>query len=348
MTIIQRHVLACSLVLIVSLCLRRTLAEDTPPVQPTTAIDVKTIPLGLDARTPLPTNPLTITKAQLGRQLFFNTSLSADGTVSCASCHKPDHGFATADPIAIGIHSRKGKRNAPSLLNRTFGSSQFWDGRVATLEEQAVLPIENPDEMGHSFDKLLPTLKANKKLAEQFSAVFDETTTPSADVITKDNIGKALAAFQRTLLLGNSPVDQFQNGDHAALSPLARTGLWLFESRAKCWKCHSGRNYTDEKFHNTGVTFGTKNRDTGRYEATKRDADRFKFKTPSLRGVARTGPYMHDGSFKTLEDVVRFYSKGGSQKDDGLDPQLEKLDLSDREVKQLVAFLNALSVAGEE
>ena len=320
---------------------------DTLPKQ----LDLHSVPLGLNKR-PTETNPSTVAQAALGRRLFFDTRLSADGKVSCATCHKPLRGFATADPIAVGIDGRKGKRNAPTLFNRAFGQSQFWDGRVASLEQQAVLPIENPDEMGHDFTKLLPELRGDKDLVKQFRAAYsdpakEKTVTEKAaaeNLVSRKNIAHALAAFQRTLVLGNSPVDQFQHaGKHGALTTLERTGMWLFESRARCWKCHSGRNFTDEKFHNTGVSAGTTARDTGRFQVTEKEADRFRFKTPTLRGVSLTAPYMHDGSMETLEDVVRFYSKGGGIQDPTLDDDLEKLDLSDNEIAALVAFLKALT-----
>lgn len=329
----------------------RLLADDDIeiPNQPITSETIEQVPAGLGERLLPEQNPLSVEKVALGRALFFDKNLSSDGTVSCATCHQPQLGFANRDPIAIGIRGRTGTRNAPSLLNRAFAESQFWDGRAASLEAQAVLPIENPSEMGHSFDSLIPSLKQNESLVRQFTDAFDkDSSTPNKKkLVTPANIGKALAAYQRTLLLGDSPVDRFQNGDHAALTPTERTGMWIFESRGRCWKCHSGRNFTDEKFHNTGVSFGSKNRDTGRYQFSKKDEDRFKFKTPTLRGVELTAPYMHDGSVKTLEDVVRFYSKGGSPKDQRLDDDLETLDLSEKEISQLVAFLKALSRSGD-
>lgn len=272
----------------------------------------------------------------LGKLLFNEPLLSSDGSVSCASCHDAARHFTTADAKAIGIRKQSGRRNAPTLVNRIYGKSQFWDGRVKTLEEQALLPLEDPVEMGHLLEKLLVSLQKHPDYGERFSKAF------GSPGVTKDRLATALAAFQRTLLLGNSPVDAFMDGDTARLSESAKQGLWLFESRAGCWKCHAGKNYSDEKFHNTGVSWGMQPLDLGRYEVTKQEADKGRFKTPTLRGVARTSPYMHDGSITTLEDVVAFYSKGGNS-NPYKDGALEVLNLTQREQKDLVEFLKSLS-----
>lgn len=273
---------------------------------------------------------------QLGKQLFSETRLSGDGTVSCATCHEAQKNFATHDAKAIGIGKQLGRRNAPSLMNRALSASLFWDGRVKTLEEQALLPIADPTEMGNTVEKALATLSADKEYPKRFRDAF------GSEGITRERLASALAAFQRSLLLGNSPVDAFVDGDTIKLSESAKQGLWLFESRANCWKCHSGKNYSDEKFHNTGVSWGGTPVDLGRYEVTKNAEDRGRFKTPSLRGVAKTAPYMHDGSIKTLEEVIAYYSKGGNA-NTHLDPALKPLNLTEREQADLLAFLKALS-----
>jgi cytochrome c peroxidase len=221
------------------------------------------------------------------------------------------------------------------LLNRAYARSLFWDGRESALETQALRPIEDPLEMGSRVDDVVERLRARKDYREQFAGAF-------TDGLTAANLGKALASFQRTLLLGGTSVDRFKVGDTAALTSSELHGVWLFESRAKCWKCHSGRNFTDEQFHNTGVSWGKEPVDLGRYAITKNDADRGKFKTPTLRGVALNPPYMHDGSLATLEDVLDFYNRGGG-KNPHLDPMMEPLNLSKDEVRDLVAFLKALS-----
>lgn len=323
-----------------------TLADDVPPPLPKDTlpqqIELDAAPVGLGKAPASPKgNELTAERVALGRKLFFDPVLSADNTVSCATCHRPDHGFASPEPIAVGIKGRKGTRNAPSLLNRSFGKTFFWDGRSESLEAQAIKPIVNEVELGNTYENLLAKLRSDKKMVGAFVSAFGESEPEK--VVTKDNLGRALASFQRTLLIGNSPIDAFQAGNHAAMSTQERQGFWLFESRGGCWKCHSGVNYSDELFHNTGVSFGSKKRDVGRFEVTKKVADRFAFKTPTLRGVAHTAPYMHDGSLKTLKDVVEFYNKGGSPNDKGLDRKMEPLGLSEREVDLLVAFLKALS-----
>lgn len=284
----------------------------------------------------LPKPAASTAMIQLGKQLFQETRLSGDGTVSCATCHDAQKNFATNDPRAIGIGKQLGRRNAPSLMNRALGVSMFWDGRVKTLEEQALLPIADPTEMGNTVEKAIATLAVDTEYPKRFKAAF------GSEGVTKERLASALAAFQRSLLLGNSPVDAFVDGDTAKLSESAKQGLWLFESRANCWKCHSGKNYSDEKFHNTGISWGGTPVDLGRYEVSKKEEDRGRFKTPSLRGVAKTAPYMHDGSIKTLEEVVAFYSQGGNA-NSHLDPVLKPLNLTERERVDLVAFLKALS-----
>jgi cytochrome c peroxidase len=279
-------------------------------------------------------NALTPERIRLGRKLFFDPILSSDGTVACASCHDPARGFASGDSRAVGIHGRTGKRNAPSLLNRALGRSFFWDGRSKTLEEQALEPIANPLELGGSVDNAVARIEANAPYRGAFSAAYP-------DGVTAQNVGRALAAFERVLLSGGSRVDRFQAGEVAALSAGERSGLWLFESRAQCWRCHRGANYTDENFHNTGVAALQDEPDPGRYAVSHDERDLGRFKTPSLRDVSRTGPYMHDGSIATLRDVVEYYNRGGTV-NPGLDQVIRPLNLSPAEVDHLVEFLQAL------
>lgn len=303
--------------------------KDSLPAQ----LSVKDVPFGLPARTVPKDSPLTAERVALGRRLFFDPILSGDKTVACASCHRPDRGFSEGSPRGVG--GQKLARRAPTLLNRAFGSAFFWDGRSATLEEQALKPIIDPTEMGAKMPVVLARLKGDDAYKKAFTAAFD-------DGITELNLGKALASFQRVLLRGNSRVDRFRKkGEHDALNAAERHGLWLYESKAQCWRCHSGANFTDERFHNTGVGWGKKPADLGRAAVTKKDEDRGKFKTPTLRGVALTGPYMHDGSIKTLKEVVEFYDKGGVS-NPNLSPHLQPLKLTKDEVEALVAFLEAL------
>ena len=299
-------------------------------------LSVKDTPLGLAARRATPTdNPLTEAKVRLGRKLFFDPILSVDGKIACASCHQPDHGFASSTAVAVGVGSKRGRRNPPSLLNRAYGSAFFWDGRAATLEDQALHPIASPQEMGHTVPEAVKRLQASKEYVALFQAAFP-------DGVTATNLARALASFERVLLTGNTPVDRFRAGRLQALNDRERHGLWLYESRAQCWRCHSGSNFSDEGFHNTGVSWGRTPADLGRYEITRQEADRGRFKTPTLRGLIATAPYMHDGSLATLDEVVDFYNRGGG-KNPNLDPVLAPLGLSKTDTADLVAFLKALS-----
>jgi cytochrome c peroxidase len=242
------------------------------------------LPRGLDSLPAAPPdNPMTQAKIRLGRRLFSDPILSADGKFACATCHQPDHGFANPARVATGITGRQGRRNVPSLQNRGYGRYFFWDGRATTLEEQAIGPMTSPLEMGSSMDAIVKRLQARDDYRMAFQEAF-------ADRITKDNLARALAAYERTLLLGNSRVDRFRAGAVDVLTDHERHGLWLYESRGGCWRCHSGPNFTDEDFHNTGIGWNAQPADRGRYEVTKKDVDRGRFKTPGLRGLTRTAP----------------------------------------------------------
>jgi cytochrome c peroxidase len=317
-----------------------SLPKDTLPAES----DLSAIPAGFTGRPEPPVdNPLTPEKVKLGRRLFFDPILSADGTIACASCHRPEHGFAGPQPIAVGIGGRTGKRNAPSLLNRGFGTRFFWDGRVDSLEKQALLPISNPDELGGDLDSALKRLQADSTYVKDFRQCFGPVATSEWEVINGENLAKAIASFERTLIYGSSRVDRFRGAEYEALSREARQGLWIFESRGGCWKCHRGEAFTDDSFHNTGVGFAKSDRDAGLYYFTGDESDRFKFKTPGLRGIEHTPPYMHDGSVGTLREVVEFYNRGGAQDDPMLDERIRPLDLSADEIEFLVEFLKALS-----
>jgi cytochrome c peroxidase len=314
------------------------LAADVPPPPKDTLrarLALDEVPLGLP---PLPVpkgSPLTEARVALGRRLFFDPILSADGTVACASCHQPAHGFAGAEARPQGIRGLRTTRRAPTLLNRAYGTAFFWDGREATLEDQALRPIESASEMGSTVASALERLRKDKAYREQFEAAFPDGATAA-------NLARALASFERVLLRGDSRVDRFRrNGEHDALTPRERQGLWLYESKGRCWRCHGGANFTDEGFHNTGVGWGKEPADLGRFAVTKKESDKGKFKTPTLRGVGRTGPYMHDGSLGSLTEVVEFYNRGGGA-NPNLDPVLAPLGLSAEEVRDLVAFLESL------
>lgn len=330
-------IICCAVVIGSDESIRPPLPKDTLPEK----LPIDSIPLGLDPNRPVPEdNPLTDAKVQLGRRLFFDPILSVDRTVSCASCHDPAHGFASKDRTSLGVRGQRGTRNARSLLNIAYVKPMFWDGRAATLEEQALKPIESPQEMGNSLDEVVKRLRADDRYSQQFDAAFPGGVTPP-------NIARAIASFERTLLLGNTKPDSFKHEDDiAAMTDPEQHGMWLFESKARCWRCHSGRNFSDNDFHNTGVAWfnepDVQPTDLGRHAVTHIDADRGKFKTPPLRGVALTAPYMHDGSLTTLEDVINFYNRGGG-KNPNLDPTIVPLGLTKEEVIDMVAFLKALS-----
>ncbi|MFZ5928038.1 MAG: cytochrome-c peroxidase [Acidobacteriota bacterium] len=272
-----------------------------------------TIPLGLDLYLPAPDdNPLTPERIKLGRRLFSDRRLSRDGSVSCSSCHDPERAFSDGRAIAVGVFQRQGRRNSPALINRGYGRMFFWDGRVASLEEQVLKPIEDPNEMD------LPLAEASSRVG-----------------LPREEISRALASFVRSILSGGSPYDRYLNGDRSALTLEQQAGLQVFRGKGNCTACHVGPNFTDERLHNTGVAW----RD-GRF--TDLGAGQGNFKTPTLREVARTVPYMHDGSLATLADVVEFYDAGG-RANPGLDPEIRRLNLSFDEKRALVAFLNALS-----
>ncbi len=308
-------------------------AEEPPRDDLSDQLHLTAIPLGLPAFPDPQAWPVAKDRAELGRRLFFDPLLSADGTLACASCHPPERGFSHGAPK--GIKGQGLRRRAPTLFNRAYGQAFFWDGRAASLEEQALKPIEDPQELGSTVAETLRRLRSHPDYLLRFQKAF-------ADGITAANLAKALADFQRGLLRGNSPVDRFlHEHDHDALTAPQRHGMWIFDSKGQCWKCHPAPHYTDEKFHNTGVSWGRTPLDLGRYEATRRDADKGRFKTPTLRGVRLTAPYMHDGSIKTLEEVIDLYDRGGNP-NPHLDPLLHPLKLNPEEKRNLVEFLKVL------
>ncbi|MCZ6689166.1 MAG: cytochrome-c peroxidase [Planctomycetota bacterium] len=297
--------------------------------------------LGLDPYMPVPEdNLMSKEKIALGRQLFWDPRLSIDGTISCATCHDPMLGWSNGKAVATGVGGQKGNRSAPTVINSGYNKVQFWDGREPTLEAQALGPIQNPIEMGHTLRGVEATLSKVTGYVEQFKSVFG---TP----VTASGIAKAIAAFERTLLSGDSPVDRFEAGDTSALNESATRGLTIFKSkRGNCSTCHAGSNFTDDVYHNLGVGIEATEPDLGRWGALpkskREEADKGAFKTPTLRDVALTAPYMHDGSEATLEDVIDFYDRGGN-KNPNLDKEMKLLNLSARDKKDLIALLEALT-----
>lgn len=294
-------------------------------------------PLGLDAYMPVPEdNPLTASKIALGRRLFFDARLSADGRVSCASCHDPARAFGDGRQMSAGVQGRLGTRNAPALINRGYGAAFFWDGRASTLEEQVLGPIENPVELGASVETVVAALAADRSYASPFEQAFGRP-------VCREDLARALASYVRSILAGDAPVDRFLAGDRRALTPTAQAGLRVFRGKANCSACHVGPTFTDEGFHNTGVGWMTGAlSDEGRAAVTGREQDRGAFKTPTLRHAADTAPYMHDGSVRTLDAVIDFYDRGGVP-NRALDPEIRPLGLTPAEKAALLAFLRALS-----
>jgi cytochrome c peroxidase len=297
------------------------------------------VPLGLPAIPWPKDNPYTPEKAELGRLLFFDPRLSADFSVTCASCHSPKFGFSDGAPVSTGIRGQKGTRSAPTVLNSGYILLQFWDGRSPTLEDQVKGPMANPIEMGTSHEIVVNRLQTIAGYRPYFNRAF------GTDEINIDHVAKAIATFERTLLSGNSAYDRYKAGDKKAMTNSQIRGMDIFFKKAKCDKCHEGSNFTDSKFHNLGVGTDASNPDAGRFVVTNDPKDWGAFKTPTLREIAFTAPYMHDGSLKNLRQVVEFYDKGGLQ-NKNLDADVKRLKLSDRDKEDLVEFMRALSGEG--
>ncbi|MFN9719150.1 MAG: cytochrome-c peroxidase [Planctomycetota bacterium] len=311
-------------------------------------------------------NPLTRAKIELGRQLYFDTRLSADNTISCATCHHPQEGYSRHTATGVGIKGQKGGRNSPASYNRILSGPQFWDGRADSLEAQAVGPIQNPIEMGNTHAAAVASLKKIPGYKAQFEKIF-------SDGVTIDNVGQAIAAFERTLVTGPSQYDYYEayqryakldkqdledlkeddpdvyakylelkkNVEADPMSESAVRGFELFFSkRVGCSNCHVGANLADEQYHNLGIGMGMKEPDLGRYNETKVEKDKGAFKTPTIRNVALSAPYMHDGSLATLEDVVEHYNKGGD-KNPWLSEKIVPINLTAQEKNDLVEFMRA-------
>lgn len=341
------------------------------------AVGQERLPLGLPP-VPIPKdNPQTKAKIALGKRLFEDKRFSAEGTVSCANCHDPAKAFTDGLPVSEGIHKLTGTRNAPTVINAAYFTSQFWDGRRPSLEEQAKDPFVNPVEHGlgkaqgfHRF--IIDIIQKDPDYPKAFKAVFGV----DAEAITIDHVVKAIASFERTVISGDSPFDRYRyGGDKSALSEPAKRGLELYLGKARCQECHTISEkyalFTDNKFHNLGVGFKkiqprlrglvrevkmsrqqgkeldesilTKGdiSELGRFVITGKTSEIGAFKTPTLRNIAVTGPYMHDGSLKTLQEVMDLYNKGG-EKNPFLG-SVRVLNLTDEEIKDVIAFLESLT-----
>jgi cytochrome c peroxidase len=295
------------------------------------------VPLGLP---PLPVpkdNPMTPEKVALGKLLYFDKRLSKDGTISCATCHDPQTAWTEHEATSTGIHKQLGARNAPTVINAAYAPAQFWDGRAKSLEEQALGPIENPIEMGHKLDAMIADLSKLEGYRQQFQQVFGTG-------VTQEGVAKAIAAFERTVLSGNSPYDRFKQGDEKALTEAQKRGLETFES-AGCATCHAPPIFSNGRYYNAGVGMDKEKPDEGRKVVTGSKRDLGKFRVPALREVANTWPYFHDGSAQKLEDAVALMA-GGGKDNPNLSIMLRAVreeKLTEQDQKDLVEFLKSLS-----
>jgi cytochrome c peroxidase len=309
-----------------------------PAEQPKAVAELPPPPLGLPPVPIPPDNPMTPEKVELGKLLYFDKRVSKDGTVSCATCHDPKMAWAEHEPTSEGVGHQFGQRNAPTVINAAYATSQFWDGRAATLEEQAVGPVGNPIEMGHSMEAVVGSFSKIPEYEKRFQEVFGTG-------VTEDGFAKAVAAFERTVLSGNSPYDRLtKNNEEDALSEAQKHGLELFQ-KAGCADCHAPPLFSNYAFYNAGVGMDKEKPDEGRKDVTGDDVDLGKFRVPALREVANTAPYFHDGSAKTLEDAVAVMAGGGLDNENlsGMLKVVREAKLTDDDQKDLVEFLNALS-----
>ena len=307
----------------------------------TVTIDGVTVPdVGpLPTVVPIPSSNLNYTaKIELGKQLYFDGRLSKNNAISCAFCHNPGTGFADPRQTSIGVGGGVGGRQSPTVYNTGLNHVQFWDGRARSLEEQAIGPIHNPVEMAETHEHVVAKLGKIKGYQQQFKAVFGTD-------VNLQGIAEAIAAYERTVLSTNSAFDRYVLGDQKAMDEGAVRGMALFKGKARCILCHNGPNFTDNQFHTLGVPqVGPMKEDLGRFVVSRAEKDRGAFKTPTLRSITETAPYMHDGVFKTLEEVVEFLDQGGGS-NPNLSPLAKPLNLTAEEKSDLVAFLKAL--AGE-
>ena len=306
--------------------------------------DEFTPPFGLP---PIPwpkDNPYTKKKAELGRLLYFDRRLSSDGTISCATCHNIPCAFSDCRKTSTGIEDHQGVRNSPTVINAAYSTYLFWDGRASSLEEQAKGPLANPKEMTNAKDaheahrQCVEKIKAIPGYKTLFKQAFDH------DEITIDDITKAIATFERIILSGGCSYDYYRAGNSKAMTEEQIRGFRVFK-KVGCRSCHSGVQFSDERFMNIGVGMDKENPDTGRYAITHDEKDWGAFKVPTLRDVQHTYPYMHDGSLRTLEEVIDYYDRGGIP-NKNLHPLMRPLNLTQEEKKSLLEFLKALNGEG--
>ncbi|WP_019153427.1 cytochrome-c peroxidase [Robertmurraya massiliosenegalensis] len=274
-------------------------------------------------------NEMTDEKIALGQMLYFDERLSGNNKLSCASCHAPGAGYGDGLATFIGFEGFAGHRNSPTIINSAYYKENFWDGRAGSLEEQALGPIQAEGEMNQNLDELIEELNQTGYV-DEFNKVFN-------DQITADNIAKAIASFERTIVVKDTAFDKYLAGDDDAISEEAKEGMKLFTGKASCISCHAGPMLSDHNYHNLGM-----DGDDGRFAVTGNDGDKGKFRTAGLRGIADTAPYMHDGSLATLEDVINYYNVGGGTHGNKSE-LMRPLNLTQEEVSYLVAFLETMS-----
>jgi cytochrome c peroxidase len=285
----------------------------------------------------LPASPLEKLKdslkaiIELGKMLFFDTRLSGSGKISCATCHQPELNWTDGKEKSIGHEGAVNKRNSPTIQNTWFYNKLFWDGRSRSLADQAFAPINSETEMHNEMHEVMRKISLTKEYPGLFKKAFDD------DEINPDRLTIAIAIFEKTIVSGKSRFDEFLTGNKKALSNSEIRGLHLFRTRARCMNCHNGPLLSDNQFHNSGFSAG----DEGYYKVTHKEEDRGKFKTPSLRDVVRTGPWMHDGMMKDLPQIISRYSM--AKFPPGTDSLLKSIGLTAKEEKDLLAFLNAVS-----
>jgi cytochrome c peroxidase len=309
--------------------------QETRHAPPTPSFEhLQRPPKGLPKMPPPEGYAATAAMFELGRDLFHDGVLSRDRTISCASCHPPANGFASPAPRPRGVDDQEALMHAPTLLNRGWGRQQRWDGSSPSLEAFVLEPIADPREMGSTVAGALERLNGEASWQLRFQHAFGAPADATS-------LQRALATFVRGITSGNVAYDAFVAGETDTLTTQQRQGLWVFESKGGCWQCHTPPLFTDERFHNTGVGAVDGIAKPGQATATANHADTGRFKTPTLRGLRWTAPYMHDGSFANLDDVVAFYARGGNA-NAYLDPHLRPLALTADEQQALVAFLQSL------
>lgn len=276
-------------------------------------------------------------RVELGHTLFFDPRMSGDGNMSCATCHNPALGWSDGQPTARGVKSSVLGRASPTVFNTGYNSIQMWDGRKSSLEDQAMGPMQANVEMNMDIGKLFQWIRGNQGYMALFARAYP------GEPINEDTLSRAIASYERTVVSRNSPFDRWVRGEAGALSAQQVEGFQVFAGKGNCLACHSGPNFTDNGFHNLGLrSWGMAEPDMGRYAHKPVNAMRGAFKTPTVREVARTAPYFHDGSAATLMDVVEHYDRGGDVKTN-LSPNIHPLGLSLQEKQALVAFLESLS-----